>query len=443
MRAPSLERLGRVPLAVLRSPGFLIFAGGMARSAFGFVIGLVIARQLGVEDYGLFYTYTVIFILSLTMTGDALDGGVVRFFTYRLHHDPTRAHAVLGSALLLRAAAVAPLLAVGGAVAALLPPDAVAQGYADLVMAGLLSGVFGAFVSFANAICLSRERFVERATLLPALNAVRCVAVSGVLLAGVDSLIPVVWVDTTVVFAFALLTFWLVRQDLVALGFCRETLRQLFDYAKWSVLGMTTYLLYIGLNAPLLIFFAGEAAAGSYGAAVSFVMVVEHAAGALVTVQWQKASKVNSAGELRVFLRKTAGFALICALALAPLGVVGGPLLELAFGSGFSAGAAIFPIVFVGTIVHLISMPLTTVFIAVDAPHRITYATLAGFVAWGLAAAVLIPLYAEVGAALSVVIARVVQALALAAMIRRLLGAMDAGRLFVDDRAEAGVGVAR
>ncbi len=422
MDIPSLKRLGRSPLSILFSPSFLVFAGGMARSGFGFIISLMIARYFGVEDYGLFYTYMVISVLSLAVAGDALDGGVVRFFTYRLHHDPKRAHDVLGSALAFRVIVAVLLIVLSGLFVLVLAPHTMAaQDYGHLVMAGVLGGAFVSLVSFSNSIFISRENFFYRAALLPSLNAARCLVLGLCLLGGLSGLITILWIDVAVMITFALMTLWLVRTDLAAIGFCRETMRDLFQYAKWSIAGMASYLLFMGLNAPLLIYFWGEGEAGIYGAAISFAMIVEHAAGAIVTVQWQRASKIRTAQEIRQFLRRTALVSLLCAAALAPLGLIGGPVIELAFGSAFSTSAAIFPIIFIGTIIHMISMPLALIFIATDKPHRIAYAAMLGLVSWAAAAAILIPAYAEWGAALSVLVARIAQGVAIAVMVGRAL----------------------
>lgn len=403
--------------SILRSASAIVYAGIIARSAFGLLMGVIVARSFGIEGYGQFYVYIFLMTLSIAF-GEALDQGVVRFLTYRLNHQSGRAGDVVGSALVLRVGIVTVLITVvSGLVLALKTEAAAGSGLGRLVIAGLLGGGFTTLTSFAAALFMSHENFVARAALFPALNMARCAVVAACVLAGVSELATIIGLDIAVAGVFAGLSLWLVRRDLAAGSCSRKTMRELFVFSKWMTLSVVSYLMYMGFGAPVLMHFVGESEAGIFGAAVSFAVLAEHATAAIVSVQHQRASKVKDAAQLAQFIRRTTVVSVICALALSPVALIGGPVIVLTFGSAFAQSAALFPIIFAGSIIHMLSMPRALIFVATDEPQRIAFATAAGLLVWLIAALALIPAYAAWGAAVAVLIARCAQGGVLVAMV--------------------------
>ncbi len=409
LRRVSLERL---------IPTLLLYGSGLIRSGFGFLIGIMIARVFGVEDYGLFYTYMLAVTLSLALFGESLDGGVIRFYTYRLNHEPDRASEVLGSALVLRALVAVPVLAAGLGFVQFIAPNWLADpsiGY--LVLAGLFGGLSAGLVSFVCTIFICQEKYIARAALQPAMNAVRCLCLGLGVLVGLRSLDTVLWIDVAAMSVFALSALWYVRRDLTNISFSQKMIAELARFAGWSVTGMVSVLLVMGLSAPLLIHYWGPREAGIFGAAMSFAVVLEHAAGAIISVQHQGAAKLKHRNEFVQFLKRTALVSMTFVLMLAPIGLFAGPLIPFIFGADFAASADLFPIVFLATIVHILTTPFGLIFVSLSKPERMSLGPILAFPVWLFFALWLIPQYAELGAVLSVLCGRLAQGLITLALV--------------------------
>ncbi len=391
-------------------PPFLLYGGSMVRSAIGFLIGVMIARFFGVEDYGLFYTYMLIVTLSLGLLGESIDSSVLRFYTYRLNHDPKNAPEVLGSSLMIRALFIGPLLLGALVYTYVIGPNLLDDpqfGY--LVLAGIVGGVATALVSFVATIYIAQERFIARAAILPGLNAVRCLFLGIFVFVGARTLLQALWLDVAAMMAFALLALWTVRQELQGLSMTKATMLDLLRFTGWAMGGMLSILMIMGLSAPFLLYFWGPREAGIFGATMSFAVVLEHAAGSIIMVQKLQASKIKHRSELVQFCKRTSFISAAFALALAPIGLFAGPLIPILFGPDFGPTGDLFPIVFASTVVHLMTTPLGLIFYSLNQPYKTALGPMIILPIWVGLAFWLIPQYAELGAVLSVLFARIIQ----------------------------------
>lgn len=420
MNAPSTSAAPRPRLALrglAANPALLVFSANMLRAGCAFAVGLVVARLLGPAEFGLFTTFTVVTIWAHNLMGEGFDPGVVRL--YARHHgvDAARASAVIGSALVMRALLVVPMLVLfwGGA-AWWFAPDV-----AEVARVGALTAIAASFATLSLAVLQARERFVAYALLTPLGNLLRLVSVPLLMVAGWLQIGPLIWTQAATFVLAAAIGLGLLRTDLRRMRFSRETLGQLFGFGKWTALASLCFLLQAYLAVPMLAHFKGPAAAGAYAAAATLLMVIDQFTIALLTVKLPATSRIESVAGLRRFVRGLAPRLLAVGAGLLLLIPLAAPIVGLVYGPAYQGSAAVMQALLPGFIATLLSHPLYLVLYSLDRPHVYAASGVIALAVWLALAAWLVPDHGVLGAAWATTGSRVLQAALIVSMVLRAI----------------------
>lgn len=397
----------------LGRPALLVFAANMLRAGCAFGVGLVVARLLGPAEFGLFTTFTVVTIWAHNLIGEGFDPGVVRLYARQHGADAVRASAVLGSALVMRALLVVPMLALfwGGAAWWFAPE------VAEVVRIGAFTAVAASFATLALAVLQARERFVAYALLTPFVNLLRLVCVPLLLLAGMLQLAPLIWTQALAFVLAAAIGMSLLGADLRRMRFDRQTLRELFGFGKWTALANLCFLLQAYLAVPVLAHLKGAAAAGLYAAAATLLLVIDQLTVALLTVKLPATSRIDSTAGLRRFVRGLAPRLLAVGLGLCLLFPLADLIVGAVYGPAYRDSAAVLRALLPGFIATLLSHPLYLVLYALDRPHGYAATGVIALGAWCALAAWLVPQYGVLGAAWATTGSRLLQAGLIVALV--------------------------
>lgn len=404
-------RRGRAA-SLASNPAMRVFAANMLKAGCGFLVGLLVARLLGPAEFGLFTTFTVATIWAHNLIGEGFDPGVVRHYA-RHHADAPRAAAVLGSALVMRALLVVPMVSLFWTAGAWwLTPEV-----ADVARAGAVTAVAASFATLSLAVLQAQERFTAYALLSPLGNALRLVCMPLLWLAGALALWPLVWTQALCFVVTAAIGMSLLRADLRHIRFEARALRELLSFGKWSALANLSFLLQAYLAVPVLTHLKGAAAAGIYAAAATLLMIIDQFTVALLTVKLPSTSRIDTLPGLRSYVRLLLPRLLAVSIGLLLLIPLAGPVVALVFGPDYADSAAVMRALLPGFIATLMSHPLYLVLYALDRPHGYAISGVVALALWCPLAAWLVPGHGVLGAAWATSAARLLQAVWIFAMV--------------------------
>lgn len=394
------------------NPAMRVFAANMLKAGCGFLVGLLVARLLGPAEFGLFTTFTVATIWAHNLIGEGFDPGVVRHYA-RHHADAPRAAAVLGSALVMRALLVVPMVSLFWTAGTWwLAPEV-----ADVARAGAVTAIAASFATLSLAVLQAQERFTAYALITPLGNALRLACMPLLWLAGALALWPLVWTQALCFLVTAAIGMSLLRTDLRRIRFDARVLRELFSFGKWSALANLSFLLQAYLAVPVLTHLKGAAAAGIYAAAATLLMIIDQFTVALLTVKLPSTSRIDTLPGLRSYVRLLLPRLLAVSIGLLLLIPLAGPVVALVFGPDYADSAAVMRALLPGFIATLMSHPLYLVLYALDRPHGYAVSGVVALAVWCPLAAWLVPAHGVLGAAWATSAARLLQAVWIVAMV--------------------------
>ncbi|MBA5873177.1 MAG: oligosaccharide flippase family protein [Nitrospira sp. CR1.2] len=401
----------------------LVFAGKMTGACLGFAMSLIVARQMGPEEFGLFSLFIVILILGNDILGDGLSPGVVRFYSMYRRVDPPRAAEVLTNALALRVLLGIPIVALGLAGAVHVAGGASDRhSYVLPVVLGLIGSFGAALWSFALCVWQAREEFAVYGAMVALVNLLRVLGIPLLLWAGWLSLGPVMGLHVLFYYACTAWGIWLLRAHLALPRLDTALLRDLLRFSKWPAMASLFFILQINLGVPVLNYVADAREAGLYGAGSSLLMGVDFLTVSLVTTLLPKITQLTGLEQCRSYVQRAFPLYALIAVCLLPVLYFARPLVVALFGPAYEGTIVIFQVLFIGTLGTLVTHPLYLVLYTMDRPHW--FGLIQGFalLGWIVAGCLLIPGFGALGAAWTTLIARMLQSLAIIVVLGYALG---------------------
>jgi O-antigen/teichoic acid export membrane protein len=404
-------------LGRLASPALLVFGANMTRSGFAFVLGLVVARVLGPEDFGVLATFTAATIWAHNLVGEGFDPGVVRLYARRQAQDTQRAGDILGAALVLRLLLLLPMAALFWLLSSFANEEAV--GHAIRLAA--LTAAAASLATLSLAVLQASERFFAYALLTPLVNALRLCSLPLLWLAGLLTLDALMWTHALFFALGAAVGMFLLRAPLRQCRADRATFVELVRFSRWTALASLCFLLQSYLALPALTQWSGLSQAGFYSAAATLLMFIDQLTVALLTTRLPSTSRISSTPELRRYVAAIAPKLLLAGGALGLLWPAAEWLVTQAYGHDYADAAPVMRWLLPGFIATLCSHPLYLVLYAQNRPHGYAVTGIASLLLWCALALWLIPAHGAVGAAMAGSAARIGQALLIAVLVWRAL----------------------
>ena len=407
--------------------------GRIALVGFWFVAVLLVYRGLGASPEGLAQAgfFAVSIALVKTAAGfisDPVDLAIMRQVPPLLARQPARAFEALRASFALRmaaAGAAAAAVAAAAPLASLVAPEW--AGAAPYLRYAALAIIGDALIRAVLSTMQVEERFKTFVLLEGLVGILRFAAVVALWLLGAMQVDLVLACYAGASFAASALGYVLLPRGLTAsLATRADDFAKLLHYLKWIVPAMLLAAVNERLDVFLVYSFAGAAAAGLYGAALTLALVPDILGGCLSTLIQPRIMRIHAAGEYGMRQRQFLAVSLpVCAIGYGLSLLLAEPVFALALGPRYVAAAPAFHWLLAGTLFWLAVTPLPMTLVAVAAPRRIVLVTLAQSVLVLLGGLLLVPRSGWIGMAQAIFAMRVAVALLLVAAARGIAAPSD------------------
>ena len=367
------------------------------------VSGIMLARVLGVEARG------EIAAAMLWPTVIAAVGtlGLTESLTFHVAREPGNAGRLIGSGLVLAAVQSVVFTAISLAVIPLVLDH---QG-PDVVTDGLIYTAYLPLVTF-GVVFIGALNGLHR---YAAFSAVR-ISIFALMVA---SQVVLLLTDSTtvrsLVIAFVgcqaamtlLAAILLYRAHPGSLGADRAAIRRLFGYGVRSNTGTSATFLNQRLDQLVISAFMTASQLGLYAVAVTLTQVAGLVGNAVAYATLPNVASLEPGPERTRLARRLIGFTTVLSAALALPVILFSPLIiDILFGSDFSAADNVARLLAVGAIVFSTARAVEAVLRAVGRPLAAGLGELIALAATAAGLAVMLPLFGIIGAAATSVIAR-------------------------------------
>ncbi len=350
----------------------LVFAGNLAGTALGFVSNILIMRALGPAGFGVVIVAMTVLNVLWQLTGRGIDQALVRLAALYRRSDPDRADAVLGVVHRIKFILGGLLVLVGLLLAPLLTRFFLDAGSSVApVMVAVLSSLAASLWGYVGAVLQARSEF-GRYALLSLLNAgIRLAAVGGLMAAG----------SMTATLAVASLGLSYLAAALVGYAMCPPGARSLrgrgdlfgpiFSSSRWLVISSVLFLLYSRIDQLMLSRMSGPAIAGVYGAAATFIQLVDLLTASLLTVLLPRACEETNPGPLRTYAWTSLR---VSGLLVVPMMLgffLADPVIGRLLGPAYGQTPLLFKVILAGALFNVLTHPLQVVLHARGRTHRL------------------------------------------------------------------------
>jgi PST family polysaccharide transporter len=392
---------------IFHNVGWLSF-DRVLRLTLGVFVGVWVARYLGPDQFGVLSYALALVALASTVSEMGLRQVVVRGIV----RDPIGAAAMLGTALVLRllAGIFAYLLTII-AVSLVGPDDPVLKSIVYILGFGLifrLVDVLGAW--FESQVLSKYLVWVQNSVL---------VLVSGgqvyLILADAD-LVAFAWVG--------LLQAMLLSIGFVLLYICHKLTPKNLSVSKDLLLKMAkdswplmlsalSVMVYMRIDQVMLASMVGSKSAGIYSAAIK-LSEVWYAIPTILAVTLFPAileSRKNDIGLYRRRMQRLMNLLVLISLSVSlVVTFLADPLIQILYGNGYSGAGVVLKIHIWASVFVFVGVAGNRWYLAEDLQNLILYRTLAGAGLNIILNLVLIPLYREIGAAISTLVSHAISA---------------------------------
>lgn len=409
---------------ILVNAGWLV-SDRLVRLILNFAVGILIARHLGPERFGLLSYGQVLMTLLLPFATFGMPDILVREFS-KSKRDP---ETILATALGLRLGfACLAFLLIGGIALA-------SRGGDDIAVLVILAYGLSFFPQMLDVV-ESRFQSLNRVGAISTIRMVNTVVFSLVRLGALFADLSVQWfalLYSIEILAFALLTLWVARRHDIRIRrtrWDRAEARALLTDSWPLMLRLLTISIYMRIDQLMIQRLMGDAELGVYSAAIRISELWYFIPTAIMTAAAPNLTRRYEAGvddyhtDLRRFMRIMVGMSVAAALVLT---FFSGFIVQLLFGPAYAAAAPVLAIQTWAGVFVAIGVASSPWFINTGMMRYGLYQAVAGAIASICLNSILIPAYGLTGAAVSLVLSYAISAVLLNACFHntRVLFAMQ------------------
>jgi O-antigen/teichoic acid export membrane protein len=387
----------------------LVTGGQVALLALWFGATTLLARKLGPEALGLYALSVKVVKVLTTCLGDPLDLAVMRQAPVLLRSNRPAALTLVRSAFIVRVGlglAIILLTAAFPAFFALLMfRDSSLVNLVLLTSLGILTDLL--LRSVAGFLQAS-EDFGRFMVVNATWQTLRAGAIIAVVLLGAATAFSALAIYASAPLVACMVGVALLPRDL--LQWTRPDLRQIsavLHYGKWLAMAMALAAIYEGLDLFMLAWLRDQRQVGIYAGAMTLAIIPDFLNGAVQTVLAPKVAPAYAAGEFPRLLWKYLRFALpVGALALAGALLLGSPIIRVFLSNRFAESSGVFKILIVATILDVVFTPLPNALVVFVRPRVVPLINLIALIWVITGGLVLIRGHGATGAAIAVLVAR-------------------------------------
>jgi len=384
------------------------------RSVIAFLISIIIARELGPIQFGLFSLFIVLMIIASNLMGEGMDAGVVKYYAKTARKNQRTANEILASAFALRLVIGIPIvlfaLFFGEWLAMAIYHD---ESYITPIRLGLIGAFFAALWSFVLTTIQSTENFKTYSYFTPIVNILRLIAIPLLFAFSYFKLSSILIVHIIIYIACTLYGFWYLRAHFKGVKPRFQHISDQFHFGKWTILASLFFIVTSYMGIPILTYFSDPSAVGIFSAAIQLLMIVDQMTIAILTVQLPAVSKLTNNKSYRAYIRRYVPIFSLIAISMLPGFYFIDDVIILLYGDAYAQSASIFKILLIGFLITLVTHPIQLILLSANKPHM--YALIQGMslVTWLVATILLIPTFGAAGAAWALLISRLTQAAAI------------------------------
>jgi O-antigen/teichoic acid export membrane protein len=406
----------------LRNVAYLLL-GNLIKVGLGIITSALVFRALGPADAGrLTIALSIVGLLSI-ISEFGLRDAVVNYISQYRGAQPQAAAAVARTFFLLKMllSGLASITGIIGAafIAARFYP---AIHIADFIQLGAVSLFADGLLAFSTVVLEAHQRF-GIVSLIGALQSALRAALITLLFVGhsvnLYSLLILESIVPLVVFVYSLRR---VPHDYIALHRpLFQHLTTLFHFTKWIALAALASAIFLRLDVLMLSYFRPTAEVGFYAVALALVSKLDVFKSAVLTTAFPEACRHTDPIELRAYVFQSLRLTGTATLLFLPLFVIGGWLIQWIYGVEYLAAApALYPLL-LAYLIGLNVEPTAYVLYPLNRPRWIAASDLIQLVFTLGINLILIPAFGISGAALGVLLTRILACVITFGLIRQFL----------------------
>ncbi len=381
--------------------------GSIANGIVGAISSAILARFLGVHDFGTLILILALLNLVTDLSDLGLNSALVKFGAQRARNGENEAFKRVASTV-LRMKLLLGFVIVAVALVIFTPVVGFFFGHVD----GRIGEYFT--LSLVAAVILVPATFFP--ALLQASQSFRLYSVAMVsrygskllLLLGCMGLISnwsleqMVWVEIGSACCFLIAGFLLSPVRQFTLGARDIPLeKNILGFGKWIVLYQVISL----LGGKVDVFFVGgisdAAALGLYGAAMKIAGVVSVTTYSYVSALLPEFSTLTSADAVTTHRKRSFPIVVLMIAGIGVLALISGPLIVMLFGEEYAAAAPLLQVVCIGLSLNVIGHPYSAVLFSQNKPEVFPVSSIISMLVFAGANMLLIPYLGVMGAAVA------------------------------------------
>lgn len=373
----------------------------------GFITSMVLARRLGVEDFGTYSLAMALMIVISGIAGGSIDQALVKFSSLYLDKEREKAELVFKLSFNIKLITAVVLLFVCYLLRAPLSRIIFkGPGFENLVSLAFLGAIGITLFGYVLAYLQSHQTFVKY-VVLDTLNSVAKLSLVGFLIFA-NILTPASSISIYVIVPFLtfILGMMLIPKTFLRVkGSQKSLLPELVHFSKWIVLSYVIFAFSRRMDIFLLSYFKGGETVGIYSVALIIASGMDLIALSLFVVIFPKLSRYTKKEEYVQFIKKFL-------LGAIPLYIftciffmwVSRPLVETFYTAAYMDSARVIEILVPGYAVYFIAFPLSAITLSMNRPEVLVVFDLVVLLLMFVFGIILIPLYGAIGAAVATLI---------------------------------------
>lgn len=412
-------------LSQLRSPATqdtaLLYLSHMVGAGTGFIVALIVARELGPTEFAVVAAYMLIVDTVTGFTDFGLGTAMIRFTSPLLKTAREKAFPYFRAALYAEIAAGILVLLVGlslsGAIEGFVGDDLPG----DVVTLAIIAAAVTSTAAYVAAAQAAHKLFKRSAALAIGVGVTRLAAVLGLLATSELSLYNVIYAYAVVSFIAAAAGFAITPRDYlhpVEAGTVRKAGVEILRFSGWLTLTYFITSVMGRLDFFYLYRIEGAGEAGVYAAAVQLSLAVTILIGTISTVVTPYISERTTYASQVDFLRQSLPLVAGIAIVLVATSVTYPFVIELLFGAQYADAATPLTVLVIHLALNVVLIPISLMYMPLGKVRVGTFISVAQLALALVLYPILIEAHGAVGAALTVLATTVLALIASSVILR-------------------------
>lgn len=390
---------------------FFVYGSSTIKLGLGFVINILLAKELLAYNYGVFALIVNFFLTISGLADFGLSHSTIKLYSERKINDTLRADLLLRGMFFVRV-----FLSLITAALTIIWVIFFSQSYFDkstdfslLLVASVLiffDSIFNYFLSQLQAI----RKVLKYGISNFSFNTIRLILISIFLLLGILNVSTAIlsFLIATIVCLFICLYDESIFKFEGVIDELKKSFKEVLFWGKWLMLTTFANALFVKLDIILLGYFdIDKSLIGNYGLALSFAFVLGFFSQTTQILFMPKASQIKSSSELKRYLKNALKLNILFSVGIFFALIIGYFSVQLIFSKQYVFASEIFLILCSSYAFGLLTIPYVLLNFAINKPQISLVNNLIGIVVLIISTSILIPVYGIYGCAFSVLISKI------------------------------------